>query len=89
MWHYLAKLDCCNREQRSFLCVNVERAVGYTAELKTKQNNYGAGQCLWCAVRDVGIRTSLSMHIETMVYGNNAYRKNGRMVDKKMKKVVN
>lgn len=34
------------------------------------------------------LRTCLSMHIETMVYKNNAYRKNDRMVDKKMIKAV-
>lgn len=36
----LSKLDCYNREQRGSLYINVERALGYTVQLKKK--TYGA-----------------------------------------------
>lgn len=32
----LSKLDCYNREQRGSLYINVERALGYTVQLKKK-----------------------------------------------------
>lgn len=59
----LSKLDYYNREQRGSLYINVERALGYTVQLKKK--TYGAEQYLQYATFYVcRIRTYIYMHLE-------------------------